>query len=493
MYAVLYLPSFRLQAVLRLKEGEACAGPMVLVDDREKRSPVLEMNAAARREGVSIGSPVPLALARCADLRIIPRVPSAERSAGDALLQTAFALSPEIEATASGICTVRLRLPPGKDAGEEGWRAIVLLEALGLKGLAGVAPNPDLALLAARRARPVLVVREPSDFLDALPVSVLRPPPFIVELLGDWGIHTLRQLRSLPRAELIDRLGPEAGRLWERASGQGSRPLHVVEPPREFVESFSFEHEVDTLEPLLFLLRRFLDHLSRRLRCMGRVAGSMLLTLPLERGEAYERFFSIPSPAADSEVLFRILFTHLESLRLEQRPVGITLRLEPVLPAGDQFQLFETALRDPNRLGETLARLSALVGVENTGICLRENTHLPDTWRLESPQFHKPVRAAPFPSLTGLPLRRHRPAPPAETGVLEGAPARVTSAVANGRIISALGPYRLSGRWWEPSAWAQEEWDVELENGSLLRLARLSSGWVVEGYYELSASPAPVS
>jgi protein ImuB len=376
---------------------------------------------------------------------------------------------------------------------------------VGLKAQAGLGPNPDLAFLAARRAKPVLVVKEPSAFLDALPVHVLRPPPDILTLLHDWGIRTIRQLRLLPRADLVDRLGPEAGKLWEQACGRSGRPLHLVEPPREFVETFEFEHEVDTLEPLLFLLRRFLNHLAQRLRCMGRVAGSMTLTLTLERDAVYERLFSIPSPAADPEVLFRILFTHLESLRLENRPVAITLRLEPVLPGRDQFQLFETVLKDPNKLGETLGRLSALVGAENTGVCVRLNDHHPDTWRMESPRFQKSLAPASLPSLTGLPLRRCRPALSVDVKTVNDLPEHLISSFARGHIVSALGPYRLSGQWWESSphectqatlqaahasGWIREEWDVELDNGSLLRLARLPSGWVIEGFYEL---PSPSS
>lgn len=490
MYAALYLPSFRLQAALRLRADELPQGPVALVDGDEKKSLIMEVNAAAQRAGVRPGLPVPRAMACCEGLLIVLRVPAAETAAHTALMQTAYALSPEVESTAPGLCTLRLRLSPGRVPADSGNRAVALLEQVGLKGQAGLAPNPDLAFMAARRARPVLVVQEPSAFLDALPVSVLRPPPNMVELLHDWGIHTLRQLRSLPRADLVDRLGPEAGRLWEQATGQSCRPLHLVDPPREFVESLEFEHEVDTLEPLLFLLRRFLNHLTHRLRCMGRVAGSMTLTLTLERDENYERFFSIPSPAADPETLFRILFTHLESLRLEHRPVAMTLRLEPVLPNGDQFQLFETALRDPNKLGETLARLSALAGVENSGVCVRLNTHQPDAWRMEPPQFHKLPPAPALPSLTGLPLRRCRP--PLEAGVSIGAgmPGHVTSAAARGEVIAAFGPHCSSGQWWEPNGWSREEWDVELKDGTLLRLAYTGGDWVVEGLYEMPAAPS---
>jgi protein ImuB len=435
-------------------------------------------------------------------------------------MQTAYAFSPEVESTAPGLCTLRLRLPSGRDVTDQGRRAVALLEQVGLKAQAGFGPNPDLAFLAARRARPVLAVTKPSAFLDHLPVSVLRPPPNIVELLQDWGIHTLCQLRSLPRADLVDRLGAEAGKLWEQACGKSGRPLHLVDPPQEFVESLEFEDEVDTLEPLLFLLRRFLGHLTQRLRCMGRVAGSMMLTLKLEREAVYERFFSIPAPAADPDVIHRILFTHLESLHLENRVVALTLRLDPVLPSRDQFHLFETVLRDPNRLGETLGRLSALVGDENAGACVRSNTHHPDLWHMEAPQFHKTPVAGAVPSLTGLPLRRYRPALPADVKMADDLPERLLSSVARGAVVTAQGPYFLSGQWWgafinapgsdtmakdqeslapgkelvlleaayEPG-WVREEWDVELENGALLRLVRLPTGWMVEGYYELP-SPA---
>ncbi|HWB04727.1 MAG TPA: DNA polymerase Y family protein [Verrucomicrobiales bacterium] len=464
MYAALYLPSFRLQAALRLCAEGLPPGPAALVDGEEKKGLIMEVNAAAQRAGVKPGLTVPRAMARCEKLSIVQRDPAAEETAHIALMQTAYALSPEVESTAPGLCTLRLRLPRGRDAAHEGHRAAALLEKVGLKAQAGLGPNPDLAFLASRRARPVLVVKEPSAFLDALPVSVLRPAPDMVELLQDWGIRTIRQLRLLPRADLVDRLGPEAGKLWERACGKSGRPLHLVDPPQEFVESLEFEDEVDMLEPLLFLLRRFLDHLTQRLRCMGRVAGSMTLTLTLERDAVYERPFSIPSPAADPDVLYRILFTHLESLRLEHRVVALALRLDPVLPNRDQFHLFETVLKDPNRLGETLGRLSALVGMENAGVCVRFNTHHPDAWRMESPQFHKtPATGSPPPSLTGLPLRRYRPALPADVKMGSNLPERLWSSVARGAVVAASGPYILSGQWWEafgnPSGSAATEED----------------------------------
>src|SRR3982751_1446361 len=87
----------------------------------------------------------------------------------------------------------------------------------------------------------------------------------LLAILKKWGIHTLGQFASLDKEDLNARLGPEAVRLWERANGKATRLLKLVQPPESFGESFEFEHDVETVEPLLFMLRRFLQQLALRL------------------------------------------------------------------------------------------------------------------------------------------------------------------------------------------------------------------------------------
>ena len=114
------------------------------------------------------------------------------------------------------------------------------------------------------------------------------------------------------------------------------------------------------------------------------------------------------------EVLFRILHTHLENLKLPQRPVSVRLSLQAVAPTRDQLQLFESALRDPNRFGETLAKLKAFLGNENVGVPARSNTPRPDSYVLQEcfpmPKQKREDTCVPLESLRGLPLRRFRPA-----------------------------------------------------------------------------------
>jgi hypothetical protein len=50
----------------------------------------------------------------------------------------------------------------------------------------------------------------------------------------------------------------------------------------------------------------------------------------------------------------------------------------------------------------------------------------------------------------------------------------------------ASGPWWLEERWWEDKGVVREYWDVELDNGVLLRLYRdlTSTQWFADGLYD---------
>src|SRR5436190_13640427 len=222
----------------------------------------------------------------------------------------------------------------------------------------------------------------------------------ILRILHKWGIHTLGQLAALDKEELRDRLGSEAVRFWERANGTATRLLKFVQPPEAFEESFEFDHEIETAEPLLFMLRRFLEQLALRLSAIYLVAKELTLVISFSNPrqdepavvatatrtgkETYKRVFKIPQPTNDVDLLFRMLQTHLENFKSEHPIVAVALSAQPIRSASQQFGLFETALRNPQQLYETLARLSALLGSDRVGIPIKEETHRPDAFRMEA-------------------------------------------------------------------------------------------------------------
>src|SRR5437899_8472046 len=124
----------------------------------------------------------------------------------------------------------------------------------------------------------------------------------ILAILHKWGIHTLGQLAALDKEQLGARLGPEAIRMWERANGQSKRLLKLVRPPESFEESFEFENEIETAEPLLFMLRRFLEQLAVRLGAIYLVAKELSLRITFAGKNNYERVFKILQQIKDVDL-----------------------------------------------------------------------------------------------------------------------------------------------------------------------------------------------
>jgi len=328
----------------------------------------------------------------------------------------------------------------------------------------------------------------------------------ILAILHKWGIDTLGQLAALNKEELRDRLGADAVRLWERANGTATRLLKFVQPPETFDESFEFDHEIEIAEPLLFMLRRFLEQLALRLSAIYLVAKELTLRISFSNQQTYERVFKIPQPTVDVDLLFRMLQTHLENFKSEHPIVAVALTAQPIRPASQQFGLFETALRNPQQLYETLARLSALLGNDRVGTPVLEETHRPDAFRMEPFSWTqndeiRMVRAGlvlndeKSPAAAGKHFGGHRPPlqekpalrrfrPAAAASVFTSKDRHLQSGNIAGKIVDQSGPFLFSGNWWDEKSWARAEYDMQLENGDLIRVHETEGVWKVDGIYD---------
>jgi protein ImuB len=486
MFAVVYLPNFSLQAVLRY-ERELESRPVALTGGDQPKPLIIQVNRSAHECGVVSGLSPSQATARCEKLVIKSRSVAQEDSATDVLLQTAYEFSPNIEATAPGVCTMELKgLGIGIEAAANAWaeKLRTAFASYFLEAQIGIAPTPALALLAARVAKPVLVAFTPAEFIPTLPIEALEPSPEILEILSGWGIRSAGEFLALGKEAVVERLGAPALELFKRVSPGAIRPLHLVSPAQQFSERMEFEHEIETAEPLLFVLRRFVEQVTRRLEAVYLTAAGLDLRLKLASGATWERFFKLPSPTNEIEILFRMLQTHLETVRTDSPIIALQLTAKAGQSDSHQFGLFETTLRNPNRFAETLARLTGLCGSDRVGTPALKATHRPDAFQMSVPNFSSAQASAPPAASGGPQLRRFRPPLPASIEYWEQQPASLRSSVASGRIKNVRGPFFSSGDWWDNGLWAREEWDVETAGGALLRIFRSNEGSFVEGVYD---------
>jgi len=306
----------------------------------------------------------------------------------------------------------------------------------------------------------------------------------VLDILHRWGIESLGQFAALEKEAVAARLGPIGIQLWERATGKTTRLLKFVPVRESFEEAFEFENEIETSEPLLFMLRRFLQQFSVRLGALHLVASELQLEITFSGKNSYSHRFKIPEPTNIVEILFRMLHTHLENFTSRSPITGVALKAETTKPSIEQFHLFETALRDPARLTETLARLVGLIGSERVGTPVLEETHRPDAFRMEPFSWQLPETKSELPPLPAFALRRFRSPLPASVLRAKNRPAHFRSAKIQGTVRAGKGPYKASGNWWNEQAWQRAEWDVELENGAVCQCHSSGVQWALDGIYD---------
>jgi protein ImuB len=532
-YAALLVPRFRLQAVLHGQpeqgppRGEikpalfppdpeggppssAAFGkePIALLDGESKRGLLLEVSLGAEALQIRPGMAASQALARSPTLRLLNASALAEEALQARLFRFVETLSPRVERRAPDQWLLDLRGNGGVSWEKWGHTALQRLRTHeGIEGTLGIAPKPDLAWCAARRAHPLRLIDCPESFLEELRFEELGASETLCEQLHDWGLSTLGDLLRLPRQDTLERLGPEAAALWEVARDSRESVLRLETFPEPFELGVDFESPIETVEPLRFSIHRLIEQFCSRLRLLQRVGSEVHLHLGLEQGAPYHRTLTIPAPCREEAVLQRILETHLETLQFDSPIVSLRLRLKAVLPDSRQLSLFESPMRDPNRFGETLARLRALVGEEAVGVPRALDSHRPDAIELTDPITAWTQRSAllePQPhalhvhgTLLGLPLRRFRP--PWEVTVQSRShrPAHMLGPHLQGPVEDCRGPFRMSGDWWDTLAWEREEWDIQLGGrcSGLYRISRRGSTappsgpWFVEGFYDVAPPP----
>jgi protein ImuB len=170
IFATIYLPNFCLQAAMR-HQRELCGMPVALIEEHERKPVIIQLNEVAEKAGIRKGMTPSQALARSLRVVIKVRAPAQEKSIQEILLHCAFTLSPFVEDTAPGICTVQFT--GSHNVSEKISRVLEQLAGCEIHAQAAVAPTSDSSFLAAHLARPVLQIENAKEFLASLPIETL--------------------------------------------------------------------------------------------------------------------------------------------------------------------------------------------------------------------------------------------------------------------------------------------------------------------------------
>jgi protein ImuB len=500
-----WIPAFRL-AVARLTHAGPSTGsgqavdldaPLILAD-RVERGRVVDCTLTAAALGVRPGMTLVQAQAVATDARTVFDDPAADTRVWAEVLEALDAVSPIVEDAGLGRAFLEMHGIAGDPAV---WLGAVreALVAFDLPVRVGLGPNRFVAHVAAACGDGVVCARDPAAFLAPLPLDLLvqsdngAMDDRICERLRLLGVNTLGGLAALPHGPFVRRFGIEAAAWHDLARGIDDRPLKPRARALRVDRVLYGEGEASSEEQVLFALRTLVGWVVDDLCAAGKRAGRLVLQLDCEDGETRELTTRVAQPTAVPRALFELLRARLEGIVLTAPVVGLRLVAEELASGGVALSLFAASDPDPDAIGVVLARLAAALGEGNAlraRVC--EGSRIERRFTFEpftvealatrGPQLDRPQLAA----AATLQLRIVTPRPIA-VRVIDGAPRFAGSPPQH--VVDVAGPWRVEEGWWAAatgggSPLVRDEYDLYLDDGALLRIAREGNQWSVRGIYD---------
>ena len=344
----------------------------------------------------------------------------------------------------------------------------------------------------ARARRGILVLKTPDDERAAarrVPLDRLALEPASRDALHKLGIETVGGLADLPPEGIEKRFGAESYRLHRLALGELRLPIQPDRPLPPVWQRRELDHPEPNVKRLMFVIERLVPPLLEELASRGHALNEVRVGFRFERAGDHIESVRPAAPTLDAGQLLGLIRLRLEAVR--KLPDGV---IEVVLIARGgpatrkQLQLFGQPGRDLAAANRALARVRAALGDAGvTRARLREG-HLPEasfSWEnLDTLKPSKPSSART--ADTGRLIRRihNRPVPLPQRSrrdpdgwLLQG--------LQQGPVVRVLGPYVVSGGWWNRSVHREYHF-AETQKGELLWIFydRARRRWFLQGQVE---------
>jgi protein ImuB len=431
---------------------------------------VIAANAQARLGGIQAGMQATAALLQEPELRLIERTKSEERRAFRALADWSLQFSSLIcldlarwllwiEIGASlryfeGLPTLKARI----DAG---------IAALGYTPSVGIAPTLEGAALFARVPGTLAAHRiaDIGALAGGLPLTHLAFEPKIVMQLQSAGLVTIADVLAIPPSALARRFGPSATDYLQRLLGTKPDPGRRHSATQTYRRRIDFADAIQTLEGLLFPLRRMLQECEGYLR--GRDVAIQRLHLTLRHRDEPDTAFALQTtaPLRDAPRLFALLREKLERTAWKAAVTEVVISADEFLaPEILQGDFFDDTQRRSAGWSALLDKLRARLGetaVRRLG--LRDDHRPEEAWCIQSD-----VRAGAL--VQGLPDRPLWLLPPTP---IERPP----------HVVGT--PERIEAGWWAGQDVARDYYIAVSPEGSRLWLFREANSerWFLHGLW----------
>ena len=350
--------------------------------------------------------------------------------------------------------------------------------------------------------------------LDDVPVWLLGPGREHWDALQGMGLHTLGDLRHLPRGGLARRFGEALLTDLDRARGDSPDPRDRVELPASFESRLELYERADSTEQVLHGAAVLLARLVAWAQAQQARIGAFTLAMRHEpRHRADDKLpahteldIALAEASNDAAHLQLLLRERLAHVPLPAPTLELRLRCHQLVrSAAPNGELFSTQASAREGLTRLIERLQARLGPEQVQRPVLVEDHRPERgtawqpalpWRRPSAASAAAGAATSAGSTSGRTPAAASPAPLTRPVWLLPQPQplheRQSRPLLDGRPLQLLaGPERIEAGWWDAAPAVRDYFIAQAHDGALVWVYRgrlslalpAAEGWFLHGRF----------
>lgn len=479
----IHFPCLQLDGLLS-QQSEST--PVCIIDVKQNK--VLQLNLAAKQQGITQGMGLASAVALSAELTIVEYQAEQEAKRLNELAQWLYQV----------VADIALFVPNGLAFNVKGmlalyrnldnyWRAIAkVLKQQKVHYTMALAHSPTAARLLAKSAQWTpeqmisLATNQTSEIaikphLAQLPVERLEIHPQQIEQLHRLGVHQLAQLWQLPNKELGRRFGIELLNYLAKIDAKVDVGLTYYQPPKFFHKYLELFHEINQAQVLLFPLKRMVQEMSDFLLKHEWVITELMIQLEYREHVSSEIVIGSAQGEYQTERWLNLISLKIESFQLTAPVVGISLKTAQMIA---KHQVTADLLAEQHGSNKSMSN-NQLVSI------LQAKVGKAHIQRLTLKADHRPEYAfnakaiAPDQSLQQEQQEQQSDIPKNRPLILLPKPQPLTQGYT---LIN--GPERIRSAWWGKHSIYRDYFIANDNNGSLCWLFNdPENGWFLHGYF----------
>jgi protein ImuB len=358
------------------------------------------------------------------------------------------------------------------------------MRSAGVNGSVAVAETVHTALLLGRQKKDSDQAIVSTDEFRKLPLESLELENDAIGIFKDLGIRNIDDLRQIPVEDLINRYGHEFQKIIDVVEQKGIGQLVPNIKDDRVKWSFDLDFAVDDFEQLIFVINHGLDSLFADIR--KRSLSAEHLDLGLKLADKTSRHYEIKT---SFPTLDKTFWLKLVNLRVTLDPpqaaiLSVSVTAHFTKPRPNQKGLYAVSKPEPESLLLTVNKLKKLVGESNVGVPVLLNQRLPEPFDLDADKLPKGIdKLESNEEKAVIAFTYFRPPLRAEVLVRDHRLVFVKTRHFSGHVKEYSGVWRTSSKWWE-GGWRRLEWDIEIENEGVYRLAKGRDEWMIVGEYD---------